>query len=296
VSLDLLKAGKAADPPTEVLDLADAAAIKALKENRVDVIITIGSPDTVFMQELLYAPDVKLMSLAQAEAYTRLIPGLYHVVLPRGIVSIANRQPPADVHLVAPTTNLIVRGTMHPALMYLLLDAAAEIHGGAGWVNKPGEFPSSQTQGFQLSDQAERFYKTGRPLLLDYLPFWVAVLLDRIVKILIPVLAVIFPLMRILPWFYSWRNRSKIYRLYGELKYLELEMAREPSSGHSGDHSARLDRIEAAANKVTIPLNFYGELYTLKEHIELIRARLIRSSRHETPVDMKPQVSEPTEE
>jgi TRAP-type uncharacterized transport system substrate-binding protein len=296
VSLDLLKAGKAADPPTEVLDLADAAAIKALKENRVDVIITIGSPDTVFMQELLYAPDVKLMSLAQAEAYTRLIPGLYHVVLPRGIVSIANRQPPADVHLVAPTTNLIVRGTMHPALMYLLLDAAAEIHGGAGWVNKPGEFPSPGTQGFQLSDQAERFYKTGRPLLLDYLPFWVAVLLDRIVKILIPVLAVIFPLMRVLPWFYSWRNRSKIYRLYGELKYLELEMAREPSSGHSGDHSARLDRIEAAANKVTIPLNFYGELYTLKEHIELIRARLIRSSRHETPVDMKPQVSEPTEE
>lgn len=296
LSLGLLRAGNAADPPTSLADLADAAAIKALKEDRVDVVIAIGSPDTVFMQELLHAPGVKLMSLAQAEAYTRLVPGLYHVVLPRGIVSIANRQPPADTHLVAPATNLIVRSTMHPALMYLLLDAAAEIHGGASWVNRPGEFPAPKTQDFQLSDQAERFYKTGRPLLLDYLPFWVAVLLDRIIKILIPVLAVIFLLMRILPWFYSWRNRSKLYRLYGELNYLELEIARQPSPGHVADYPARLDRIEAAAKKVSIPLNFYGELYTLREHIELVRAKLTGSHRHEAPVDTKPPAAEPSDE
>ena len=163
VSIELLKAGSAADLPTVLLDLADAAAITALKEGRVDVVITIGSTDTVFMQELLNARDVKLMNLAQAEAYTRLIPALSHVVLPKGIVSVAKRLPPSDIHLVAPTTNLVVRNTMHPALMYLLLDAASEIHGGAGWVNKSGEFPVPKVQDFPLSDQAERFYKTGRP-------------------------------------------------------------------------------------------------------------------------------------
>jgi hypothetical protein len=84
---------------------------------------------------------------------------------------------------------------MHPVLMYLLLDAAAEIHGGPGWVNKAGEFPAPKVQDFPLSDQAERFYKTGRPFLLDYLPFWVAVFLDRIVKILFPVAVILFPLI-----------------------------------------------------------------------------------------------------
>ncbi|MCX5809156.1 MAG: C4-dicarboxylate ABC transporter substrate-binding protein [Proteobacteria bacterium] len=277
LSLDLLKAGNAADLPTILLDIADGAAIKALKEGQIDVVITIGSTDTLFMQELLNAHNVKLMNSGQAEAYTRLVPGLSHVILPKGIINIAKRLPPSGINLVAPTTNLVVRNTLHPALMYLLLDAASEIHGGAGWVNKAGEFPAPKVQDFPLSDQAERFYKTGRPFLLDYLPFWVAVLLDRIVKILIPVLVVIFPLMKILPWFYSWRNRSKLYRLYGELKYLELEITQQLQPEHVVDYYARLDRIEAAANKVSIPLNFYGELYTLKEHIELVRKKVIRS-------------------
>ena len=285
LSLNLLKAGNVADQPTTLLDIADGAAIKALKEGRIDVVITIGSTDTIYMQELLHSRNVKLMNLSQAEAYTRLVPGLSHVILPKGIINITKRLPPSDINLVAPTTDLIVRNTMHPALIYLLLDAATEIHGGAGWVNKAGEFPAPKVQDFPLSDQAERFYKTGRPFLLDYLPFWVAVLLDRIIKILIPVLAVIFPLMRILPWFYSWRNRSKLYRLYGELKYLELEITQPLRSGQIAEYSARLDRIEAAANKVSIPLNLYGELYTLKEHIELVREKLVRLNQRETSKD-----------
>jgi hypothetical protein len=191
-------------------------------------------------------------------------------------VNLAKRLPASDIHLLSPTTNLVVRDTMHPALMYLLLDAAAEIHGGPGWVNKAGEFPAPKVQDFPLSDQAERFYKTGRPFLLDYLPFWVAVFLDRIIKILIPVVVVLIPLVRIMPWLYSWRNRSKLYRWYGELKYLELEVSEHPQPKRIADYYARLDRIEASVNKVKVPLAFYSEIYTLREHIDLVRERVIR--------------------
>jgi TRAP-type uncharacterized transport system substrate-binding protein len=274
-ALDLLKASSAADPPTVLFDLADAAAIKAIKEGQIDVVITTGTADNIFVQELLHSQSVKLMSLSQAEAYTRLFPALYHVILPKGIVNLAKRLPPSDIHLIAPATNLIVRNTMHPALMYLLLDAAVEIHGGAGWVHKAGEFPSPKVQDFPLSDQAERFYKTGRPFLLDYLPFWVAVFFDRIIKILIPVVVVLLPLVRIIPWLYSRRNRSKLYRWYGELKYLELEVSEHPQPERIMDYHAKLDRIEASVNKVDVPLAFYNELYTLREHIELVRKKVI---------------------
>ena len=275
-SLDLLKADYAADPPTVLFDLAGEAANKALKEGRVDAVITLGTADNIFVQDLLHSQNVKLMSISQAEAYTRVFPALSHVILPKGVVNPAKKLPASDIHLLSPTTNLVVRDTMHPALMYLLLDAAAEIHGGPGWVNKAGEFPAPKVQDFPLSDQAERFYKTGRPFLLDYLPFWVAVFLDRIIKILIPVAVILFPLMRIMPWLYSWRNRSKLYRWYGELKYLELEVSEHPQTNRISDYYAKLDYIEASVKKIKVPLAFYSELYILREHIELVRERVIR--------------------
>jgi TRAP-type uncharacterized transport system substrate-binding protein len=275
-SLDLLKASNTADPPTVLFDLADDAANKALKEGRVNVVITLGTADNIFVQDLLHSQNVKLMSLSQAEAYARLFPALSHVTLPKGVVNLARRLPTSDIHLLSPTTNLVVRDTMHPALMYLLLDAAVEIHGGPGWVNKAGEFPAPKVQDFPLSDQAERFYKSGRPFLLDYLPFWVAVFLDRIVKILLPVAVILFPLMRIMPWLYSWRNRSKLYRWYGELKYLELEVSEHPQTNRISDYYAKLDHLEASVKKINVPLAFYRELYILREHIELVRERVIR--------------------
>jgi TRAP-type uncharacterized transport system substrate-binding protein len=161
--LDLLKASHEVDLPTVLSDLVGEAANKALKEGRVDVVITLGTADNVFVQDLLHSQNVKLMSLSQAEAYTRVFPALSHVILPKGVVNLTKRLPASDIHLVSPTTNLVVRDTMHPALMYLLLDAAVEIHGGSGWVHKAGEFPSPKVQDFPLSDQAERFYKTMPP-------------------------------------------------------------------------------------------------------------------------------------
>jgi len=274
--LDLLKASQEVDLPVALSDLAGEAANKALKEGRVDVVITLGTADNIFVQDLLHSQDVKLMSLSQAEAYTRVFPVLSHVILPKGVVNLAKRLPASDIHLLAATTNLVVRDMMHPALMYLLLDAATEIHGGPGWVNKAGEFPAPKAQDFPLSDQAERFYKTGRPFLLDYLPFWVAVFLDRIIKILIPVAVILFPLFRIMPWVYSRRNRSKLNRWYGELRYLEFEVWEHPQTNRISDYYAKLDHIEASVKRINLPVAFYRELYILREHIELVRGRVIR--------------------
>ncbi len=274
--LDLVKASQEVDSRTALLDLAGEAANEALKKGRVDAVITLGTADNIFVQDLLHSQNVRLMSLSQAEAYTRVFPDLSHVILPKGVVNLAKKVPASDIHLLAPTTNLVVRDTMHPALMYLLLDAATEIHGGPGWVNKAGEFPAPKVQDFPLSDQAERFYKTGRPFLLDYLPFWVAVFLDRIVKMLFPVAIILFPLMRILPWLYSWRNRSRLSRWYGELRYLEFEVSEHPQTDRISDYYAKLDHIETSVKKINVPLSFYGELYILREHIELVRERVIR--------------------
>jgi TRAP-type uncharacterized transport system substrate-binding protein len=274
-AVDLLEASKAAEPPTALLDLTNTAAAKELVEGRIDAVMIFGTADNPIVQELLHKEGVKLLSFSQAEAYTRLFPALSHVILPAGLLDLAKKKPPADVHLLAATTNLVARDTLHPALVYLLLDAAAEIHSGGGWVHKAGEFPSPKAQDFPLSDRAERFYKSGLPLMFDYLPFWVATFVDRMVLLLIPTAAVLIPLIRIMPWFYSWRNRRKFFYWYGELKNLELEVRESPQPERIRDYRTRLDRIEAAVNEVQVPLAFFHEAYNLKQHIELVRGKLM---------------------
>ena len=277
-AIDLLKLNNSADPPTVLLDLSSAAANKALLAGTVDAVMILGAEDNALVKELLYNPKVKLMTFRQAEAYARLIPALSHVVLPRGVLDVSKKMPAQDIHLLAVTTSLIVRKDLHPALVYLLLDAAVEIHGNAGWVNKKGEFPSLKDLSFPSSNYAERFYKSGRPFLLDYLPFGIAAFVDRTILIMVPVAIILIPLIRSIPWLYSWRHRRKFYHWYRELKNLELEMIESPEPEDMSGYQEKIDRIEASINRIPVPLAFFEEVYSLQEHVDLVRGKLIRLS------------------
>ena len=284
-AIDLLKLNNIAAPPTVLLDLPGAAANKALLEGTLDAVMIIGAEDNALVKELLYSPKVKLLSFRQAEAYTRLIPALSHVVLPQGILDVSKTMPSQDVHLLAVTTSLIVRKDLHPALVYLLLDAAVEIHSNAGWVNKKGEFPSPKELSFPSSKYAERFYKSGRPLLLDYLPFGIAAFVDRTILIMVPVAIILIPLIRSIPWLYSWQHRRKFHHWYRELKNLELEVMESPEPENILGYHEKIDRIEASINRIPVPLAFFEEVYRLQEHVDLVRGKLIRLSNQSKEVN-----------
>jgi len=275
-SLDLLKASGATAPPTVLFDIPGVDANKALLDGTLDAVMIIGTEDNFLVRELLYASGVKLLNFKRAEAYTRLFPALAHIVLPEGILNLSEKIPPHDIHLVATTTSLIVRQNLHPALHYLLLDAAMEIHSNAGWLNKRGEFPSPRELDFPSSAFAERYYKKGRPFLLDYLPFWVAVLVDRLIIILVPTAFALIPLLRGIPWFYAWRNKRRFSRWYEELKSLEAELGKRSASAGAVEYRERLDRIETAINRLRVPLILFGEVNRLKEHVDVVRGKLAR--------------------
>ena len=284
-SLELLKIAGVTGPPTEFLDLPYAEAIQALRKGKVDAVMTLRAPDNQLILELRNAKDIKLMNMSQAEAYTRRFPDLFHVVLPKGVIDPGRQNPPSDVHLLSPTTNLIVRKELHPALIYLLLKASVEIHGGASWVNKAGEFPTLAKQDDPISEQAQRFYKSGGSWLYAYLPFWAATFVERLTLILIPLGMIIVPLIGIAPWIYTWRNRSKYYPWYRELRNLEKEILANQPIENIDAYEARLDRIENAVGRIHTSVAFYDELFILKEHIQVVRLKLdslLRPSRGKT--------------
>ncbi len=123
-----------------------------------------------------------------------------------------------------------------------------------------------------LSSEAARFYKSGPPFLHDYFPFWMAPLLGKLIILLIPILGVLYPMMRFLPGLYDWTMRSKVLRMYGELRLLEDEIANaRDSGGDMREVITRLDRLEEQANHLRVPVAYASMLYMLRDHIDLVR-------------------------
>jgi hypothetical protein len=163
---------------------------------------------------------------------------------------------------------------LHPALVYLLLKASSEIYGGPGWVHRAGEFPSIKTQDFPVAEEAQRYYKSGGSALYDYLPFWAATLMDRMILVLIPLGVVIIPTLGIMPWVYTYRNRSKYYRFYRALRNIDEELRAEEGAPNPDELHAKLDQIEQEVGRLQVSIVFFDELFILEEHIRLIRDKV----------------------
>jgi TRAP transporter TAXI family solute receptor len=274
LAMQLLEANEIASSGKHILPIAGLDAAEALQKGEIDAAFIIAAPEAPVVQVLLRSPGVRVMSFSQSEAYARRFPFLTKIVLPRGAVDLVRDTPPRDTAMLATTANLIVSDDLHPALASLLLQAASEVHGKSGFFQKSGEFPAYRDHTFELSADAERYYRSGTPFLQRYLPFWIAVLVERLFVLLLPLFALLLPLLRIAPAIYSWRVRSKIFKCYGELKFLENDLRQHYDPARSAEYLERLDRIEEDANTRNIPLAFSDLLYTLREHINFVRHKL----------------------
>ena len=154
-------------------------AVVDLLAGRIDALALASAPESLMVQMLLRTPGVRLFDFAQAEAYSRRFAFLSAVQLPRGVVDLARDLPPADLRLVAPTASLVAREGLHPALVQLFVQAAQQVHGGAGWFQRRGEFPNARASEWPIAAEAQRFYRNGVPWLQRWLPFWLANLADR---------------------------------------------------------------------------------------------------------------------
>jgi len=278
LALELLEANDIAGAPTRLLPMDGMAMVEGLRQGKVDAAFVVGPTQSAAVWSLLFADGIRLMNLSHAEAYSRLFPHLSRLTLPRGGIDLKRDIPPHDINLVAPMATLLVREDTHPALVGLLLQAATEVHGGPGLFQKPGEFPRPAQMDFPIAKEAERYYRSGKPFLQNYLPFWAATLIDRLVVMLVPVFALLIPIVKFAPTLYGWRVRSRIFRRYGELKFIEAELDLEPARNTRDEWLKRLDRIEADVNGMPTPLPFSDMLYTLRSHIDLVREAVLRKT------------------
>jgi len=274
--LRVLKATDALDSSTRLLDLNSAEAVDALRAGDIDVAIFTREAGWSLLQRALSDPGVRLMSVAQAEAIAKTIPGLKRVVLWRGLVDLTRDIPDADINLLASQTRLLVRKDLHPALQYLLLEALREVHWPAGPFNRLGEFPSEQPNDLPLSPTAELFYRSGPTFWQRYTSFWLTSLISRIVFFVIPLIAAMIPVIGFARPLYRWLHLRRIDQLHRALGRIERELAQNASNSRVAEYQIRIVEIESAVRTLKVARGFDVDLHRLRVHLRMVQEDLSR--------------------
>jgi uncharacterized protein len=252
-------------------------AAEALRLGKLDAafFVDVVSSDTI--RTLVEDKHLNLISLDTAEAFSRKFSFLHHLVLPEGAMDLARNVPAHDVHMVAPTATLVIKENMHPALVYLMMKVVSQVHSGASMFNAKDEFPSAKDTDFPLSTQALNFYKSGLPIIDKYLPFWAATFVNRTLIVILPLLALLIPLTKIIPMIYVWLVKRKLFRYYGELRYLDTLLMEISSAEELKTCLEKLNEIESKVVNIKLPVPFSQYAYELRAHIELVRSKLQHS-------------------
>ncbi len=258
----------------ELFGYTPQVAAAKLIAGDIDAAFMVTAWESPVVQTLINTKGIELAGFPRADAYIALYPFLHKLVLPAGVVDLLANRPPADVVLLAPKASLAVRADLNSAIQHLLLSAALQIHSQPGIFQKAGQFPAAESIDLPLSEEAQRFYKTGRPFLQEHLPFWIATLVERVLVVFVPLAALSYPLFKFVPQIYNWMMQTRIIRLYNEMRLIESDI--EAQGYDVNVINAKLDHLESRANRLSLPTTYASALYTLRSHIGLIRERLVK--------------------
>jgi TRAP-type uncharacterized transport system substrate-binding protein len=251
--------------------LGGMQAVDAVLAGTLDAAILVAAVDSPAVQKAL-SEELGLMNFENADAYVRLLPWVAKVTLPKGVAKLDKNLPREDITLIAATANLVGTTDLHRAIMFLMLDVASSVHKKPAATNAQTEFPSERNLDYPQSDESKRFFKSGKPFLEEYLPFWLANLVERMLLTLVPVMAIGLPLLRMVPAFFSWRGYAQLVQLYDDV------IALEHQTGSSAEGKAkaigRLREIDGQLSGLRLGSEHHMNVYNLKSHIDLVRARL----------------------
>lgn len=274
---------------------------KELTSGEFDAAILVLPAEAARIQKLLRVPNIRLMNFApEAEAYTSRFPALTSVVMHRGSVEFEPVVPSADITLLATSAALVVRRDLHPAIKSLLANTVLHApkspfdqSGDPVLFHRAGQFPNVSDPEYDVSPEVRLVYKTGElPTLLRILapfneklglPFAMTTFANahgmQGFLLLIPVLTLLWPATKTASSIYRWTIRQRLLYWYRELKTIELATEQAQSRDDVEARVAELERVDAAARRIRVPLEFSDQLYDLRGHIDLVRQRLSERTR-----------------
>jgi hypothetical protein len=126
----------------------------------------------------------------------------------------------------------------------------SQAHSSPGLFHKVGEFPTDTDPEFPMSQGARDFYKNGPSFLNWYLPLWMTNYAQRVIAVLVAVIAIVVPVFNYVPKLFLWFIHDRVRRLYRRLRIVDRVLLSEPDSFELKALHTELESIVRGANIV----------------------------------------------
>lgn len=269
-----------------LLPIAGGAAADALIAGEVDAALFVAPVGAPYLQPLFADTGITASSIRDTEALVRRLPFVRRADIPPSGFDYAERNPPRRIDLIAMVGRLAAQSDLHPSLVDRLVNAARRVHARRDLITSEGEFPSTEGVAMPLNAQAANMLSGPPSPLYRFLPYWVVAQINSFALLLVPILVLLFPLLRAVPGLYHWRMRSRVFRHYLELREIDTEAVSATENAALDDLERRLDRVEADLVSTRLPVRFREYAYTMRVHIDLVRRKIAkrRAAGDATPV------------
>jgi len=259
------------------MDMKEAA--ERLIQGNIDAAVFMDPPENEIIREFFSSSKINEVSLQDSEALRRRFRYLHVIKIPPSGIDLALEQPHSELLTIAPTAYVAINKKLDAALQYLMLSIVDEVHHNPTLISDENEFPSDKDVDLPLSQDADIYYTKGKPFLQQYLPFQVASLLERLIKVLLPLLLVVGPIFAYAPAAYNWHFRRKLEKRYKSLVEIEEQLANNHSNKSATEFELMLSDVEKKLNNEKIPSSFNNQVFILREHIELVQRKIQRNMR-----------------
>ncbi len=274
LAYDMLKWSGANVENTTFLDLSQDEAVDALLRGQIDAAFFVAASGSPFIRELMLMPELRLHSFNEVPAYLRRYGYLRSLTLPESVLDLERHIPAEDIQLLAPTTTLMSRADLHPALAYLFIETAIEVNGGHDIFSNFREFPTIRNIEFPPHEETERYFEHGAPFLQRFLPYHLAVFIDRTKILLLPLLTLILPLFKVIYPTYRWSVRRNIWKWYRVAHQIEKDLVEDNET--TENLLKRLEDLQSKVLCLKVPPAYSGELYHLRHHLLLVKEEILR--------------------
>jgi len=268
----ILKAVGITPKNSKFFDLGRQDALKALEANEIDAMFTSAPAEDPLIKKLFNSPGIEVLNWKDAEGISRNMREFHVLVLPMGTIDLINNKPANNMNLLATTFTVVAQKETHSALIYLMMGIMDDVHQPPSFLHAEDEFPADRDVDFPLSSDAQNYYsKGGKPFLQKHLPYWAASFVGKLLLVLVPLLAIIYPISQAYPALTQWFYTRRVNRFYEKLVKIEKRL------DHGADREVTKYDLQVLRAEIDlmiklekIPSMYTNLLYDLRGHVSQV--------------------------
>jgi uncharacterized protein len=277
--MDLINQHQLKDENQQNLLIMNARdSVNALLDGRIDGMFLLANTESEDLRLLIERPDIHLWNFKTARAIGSKIPYVTAVTLPIGAISLTPIRPARDLELVATTSTILAKETLHPAIQYLFMMASTDFYRQSHvYFPRAQGFPAFTDAGIPRSDIAQKYLSVGPSGFQQILPFWLASFIDRMWLMLAALIAVVYPLSRMVPQYRKFHFKYDLEDRYIDLMLIETAMHEAKLASDFEAIWRDFYKLERRISETWVPSDAKDKYFIFRNSMELLRIRLERT-------------------